>query len=48
MRKRDIVYPPELRGKWYLQVEKHGKTVTEVCRTFGISGIRYINVGVFS
>ena len=41
MRTRDIIYPPELRGKWYLQVEKYGKTVTEVCEIFGISRKSY-------
>jgi len=33
--------PKELRGRWYLQVEKHGKTVREVCEIFGISRKTY-------
>lgn len=41
MRKRDIIYPPELRGKWYLQVKKYGKTVTEVSKIFGVSRKTY-------
>lgn len=34
-------YPTELRGRWYLQVEKYGKAVTEVCKIFGISRKTY-------
>lgn len=34
-------YPPELRGRWYLQVEKYGKAVTEVCAIFGIARKTY-------
>ena len=37
MRKREVIFPPELRGRWYLQVEKHKKSVTEICKIFGIS-----------
>ena len=33
--------PKELRFRWYLQVEKHGKTVDEVCDIFGISRKTY-------
>lgn len=32
---------PELRGRWFLQVDKYGKSVTEVCQTFGISRKTY-------
>lgn len=36
------IHPPkEMRGRWYLQVEKHKKTVTEVCEIFGISRKTY-------
>lgn len=31
----------ELRGRWYLLVEKDGKTVGEICRLFGISRKTY-------
>lgn len=35
-------HPPKvLRGRWYLQVEKHGMSVTEVCGIFGISRKMY-------
>lgn len=33
--------PRELRFRWYLQVEKYGKTVKEVCCIFGISRKTY-------
>lgn len=33
--------PKELRGRWYLQVEKYNKTVSEVCGIFGISRKTY-------
>jgi transposase len=33
--------PRDLRFKWYLQVEKHRKTVREVCEVFGISKKTY-------
>src|SRR5438093_11780268 len=33
--------PGVLRARWYLQVEKHGKSVEEVCRIFGISRKTY-------
>lgn len=36
-----IAYPKALRGRWYLQVEKHHKPVTEVCKIFGISRKTY-------
>jgi len=41
MRKREVIFPPELRGRWYLQVEKHKKSVTEICKIFGISRKTY-------
>jgi len=41
MRKKEIVYPPEIRGKWYLQVEKYKKSIVEVCKIFGISRKTY-------
>lgn len=31
----------ELRARWYLQVDKYGKSVTEVCDVFGISRKTY-------
>lgn len=34
-------YPPEIRGRWYLQVDKYGKSVVEVCQIFGISRKTY-------
>ena len=33
--------PRELRFRWYLQVEKHGKRIAEVCSIFGISKKTY-------
>jgi len=33
--------PKELRGRWYLQIEKYGKSVTEVCEIFGMSRKTY-------
>jgi transposase len=33
--------PRELRFRWYLQVEKYGKSVPEVCEIFGISRKTY-------
>lgn len=33
--------PKEMRARWYLQVEKHGKTVLDVCEIFGISRKTY-------
>jgi IS30 family transposase len=33
--------PPEMRARWYLQVEKFGKTVKEVCGIFGMSRETY-------
>lgn len=32
---------PELRGRWYLQVDKNKKSVKEVCEIFGISRKTY-------
>ena len=36
-----IVYPKEARGRWYLSVDRDGRTVTETCRIFGISRKTY-------
>lgn len=36
-----LAAPRELRFRWYLQVEKYGKTVREVCQVFGISKKTY-------
>lgn len=36
-----IAYPRELRFRWYLQVDKHGKSVKEVCQIFGVSRKTY-------
>lgn len=33
--------PRELRFRWYLQVDKHGKSIKEVCQIFGISRKTY-------
>lgn len=33
--------PREMRFRWYLQVEKHGKTIPETCAIFGISKKTY-------
>jgi len=33
--------PPEMRARWYLQVEKYGKSVLEVCNIFGVSRKTY-------
>jgi transposase len=41
MRNKEVVTPPELRGRWYLQAEKYGKSVGEVCQIFGISRKTY-------
>lgn len=41
MNNKSVVFPPELRGRWYLQVEKYGKSVSEVCVMFGISRKTY-------
>ena len=38
-----IAAPKEIRARWYLQVDKHKKTVTEVCGIFGISRETYYN-----
>lgn len=34
-------YPKELRGRWYLSVEKDHRSITETCRIFGISRETY-------
>lgn len=36
-----ISAPKEIRARWYLQVEKYNKTVSEVCEIFGISRKTY-------
>ncbi len=36
-----IIYPRELRGRWYLAVDKYGKSVKETCSLFGISRQTY-------
>jgi len=41
MLKKQIVTPPEIRGRWYLQTDKYGKSVKEVCEIFGISRKTY-------
>jgi len=33
--------PREIRARWYLQVEKYGKTIQEVCLIFGITKKTY-------
>lgn len=33
--------PKELRARWYLQVEKYGMSVPEVCKIFGVSRKTY-------
>lgn len=33
--------PAEMRARWYLQAEKYGKTVGEVCSIFGVSRKTY-------
>lgn len=35
------IYPKELRGRWYLAVDKYGKSVKETCSLFGISRQTY-------
>lgn len=34
-------YPKDIRGRWYLSVDRDGRTVTETCRIFGISRETY-------
>lgn len=34
-------YPRELRGRWYLSVDRDHRTVTETCRIFGMSRKTY-------
>lgn len=34
-------YPKELRGRWYLAVDRDHRTVTETCRIFGVSRQTY-------
>jgi transposase len=33
--------PKEMRARWYLQVEKYGKSVPDVCKIFGVSRKTY-------
>ena len=40
-RKQPILYPSELRFRWYRQVEQYGKSVSETCDIFGISRQTY-------
>lgn len=35
------IYPKELRGRWYLSVERDHRTVSETCRIFGVSRETY-------
>lgn len=41
MPKRDSLTPKEVRSRWYLQVDKYGKSVKDVCSIFGISRQTY-------
>ena len=34
-------YPKELRGRWYLSVDRDGRSVTDTCRIFGMSRKTY-------
>lgn len=36
-----LAAPKEIRARWYLQVEKYGKSVPDVCKIFGISRKTY-------
>ncbi len=36
-----IKYEREQRFHWYLRIDKHGKTLPEVCKIFGISHKTY-------
>ncbi len=36
-----IIYDREQRARWFLQVEKYGKSVSDVCKIFGISRKTY-------
>lgn len=36
-----IAYPKELRGRWYLAVDRDRRTVAEACRIFGVSRETY-------
>jgi len=36
-----ITYPREVRGRWYLSVDRDERTVTETCRIFGLSRKTY-------
>lgn len=35
------LYPREIRARWYIQVDAHSQSVSEVCRVFGISRKTY-------
>lgn len=41
MAKKQIITPGQIRGRWYLQTDKYGKSVSEVCEIFGISRKTY-------
>lgn len=41
MNKTHSPFPRELRARWYLQTDKYGKSVTDVCQIFGISRKTY-------
>lgn len=34
-------YPKDVRGRWYLSVDRDRRTVTETCRIFGMSRKTY-------
>ena len=36
-----IIYPKEVRDRWYLSVDRDGRTVTETCQIFGLSRKTY-------
>ena len=36
-----MIYPREIRGRWYLSVDRDGRSVAETCRIFGISRETY-------
>jgi len=33
--------PPEMRARWFLQVDKYGKSVKDICKIFGVSRKTY-------
>lgn len=36
-----VTYPKEVRGRWYLSIDRDGRTITETCAIFGISRKTY-------